>query len=50
MEIYCAKCKAKTETRYLTEVTMKNGKPAGSGICVDCGTKKFRLGKLPAAA
>ena len=48
MEIYCVKCK--TETRYLTEGTMKNGKPAASGICVDCGTKKFRLGKLPAAA
>ncbi len=48
MEIYCVKCKAKTETRELVEVVMKNGKPAGQGVCVDCGTKKFRIGKLPA--
>ena len=31
MEIYCVKCKAKTETRDLAEVTMKNGKPAAQG-------------------
>ena len=46
MEIYCMKCKAKTETRDLAAVTMKNGRPAAQGICVNCGTKKFRIGRL----
>lgn len=48
MEIYCVKCKAKTETHDLAQVTMKNGKPAATGMCTDCGTKKFRIGALPA--
>ena len=50
MEIYCVKCKAKTETRDLAEVTMKNGKPAAQGICSVCGTKKFRIGRLVVGA
>lgn len=48
MKIYCVKCKAKTETRDLAEVTMKNGRAATTGRCVDCDTKKFRIGPLPA--
>ncbi len=27
------------------EVTLKNGRPAMSGICPECGTKVFRIGK-----
>jgi hypothetical protein len=50
MEIYCVKCKAKTETRELVGITMKNGRDAAQGICVDCGTKKFRIGALPPGA
>ncbi len=50
MEIYCVKCKAKTETRELVGITMKNGRDAAQGICVDCGTKKFRIGKIPAGS
>ena len=26
-------------------VTMKNGKPATQGICPECGTKMFKIGK-----
>jgi RNase P subunit RPR2 len=48
MDIYCVKCKAKTDTRNLAEVTMKNGRAAVQGVCVSCGTKKFRSGKIPA--
>ena len=50
MEIYCVKCKAKTATRDLAPTTMRNGKEAMQGICVDCGSKKFRIGKVPAAS
>ena len=48
VEIYCVKCKAKAKTasRDIEAVTMKNGRPAVRSICVDCGTKKFRIGVL----
>ena len=42
--IYCVKCKSKTRSRDTEKVTMKNGRPATRAICVDCGTKKFRIG------
>lgn len=50
VQIYCVKCKDKTESKDITGVTMKNGRPATTGICVVCGTKKFRIGAIPAAA
>ena len=46
-EIYCVKCKAKTASRDIEAVTMKNGRPAARATCVDCGTKEFRIGVLP---
>ena len=45
MEAYCVKCKAKREMKDATETTMKNGKPATTGICTTCGTKMFKIGK-----
>jgi len=27
------------------QITMKNGKPASRGVCPNCGTKVFRIGK-----
>ena len=45
--IYCLKCKAKTASRDIEAVTMKNGLPATRSVCVECGTKKFRIGVLP---
>ena len=47
VEIYCVKCKAKTASRDIEAVTMKNGRPATRAVCVDCGTRKFRIGVLP---
>ena len=47
IEIYCVKCKAKTASKDIEAVTMKNGRPATRSTCVDCGTKKFRIGVLP---
>ena len=47
VEIYCVKCKAKTGSKDIEAITMKNGRPATRSICVDCGTKKFRIGVLP---
>ena len=46
VEIYCFKCKAKTASKDIEAVTMKNGRPAVRAVCVECGTKKFRIGLL----
>ena len=47
VEIYCVKCKAKTASRDIEAVTMKNGRPATRAVCATCWTKKFRIGVLP---
>ena len=44
MEAYCLKCRVKREIKNPAPITMKNGKPATSGICPECGTKIFRIG------
>ena len=49
IQIYCVKCKAKTDSQDVQGVTMKNGRPATQAICTVCGTKKFRIGATPAA-
>ena len=46
-EIYCVKCKAKTASRDIEAVTMKNGHPSTRSTCVECDTRKFRIGVLP---
>ncbi|HEY3285294.1 MAG TPA: DUF5679 domain-containing protein [Armatimonadota bacterium] len=43
-EGYCVKCKSKKTIKDAQKVTMKNGKPATSGVCPDCGTKIYRIG------
>jgi hypothetical protein len=43
-EAYCVKCKAKKVIKGAQQVTLKNGKPATTGACPDCGTKIFRIG------
>jgi hypothetical protein len=45
MEAYCFKCRAKREIKDPKKVTLKNGKPATTGVCSVCGTKVFRIGK-----
>ena len=46
IEIYCVKCKTKTGSKDMEAVTMKNGRPATRSVCVECGTRKFRIGVL----
>ena len=36
--IYCVKCRKKTESQNVEQVTMKNGRPATRADCQDCGT------------
>ena len=43
-QIYCFKCRSKTDTLEAQEVVLKNGRPAVNGRCTVCGTKKFRMG------
>lgn len=46
VQFYCVKCRAKKEiTEGITEVTLKNGKPAMKAVCPTCSTKTFRIGK-----
>jgi DNA-directed RNA polymerase subunit RPC12/RpoP len=44
VEAYCMKCKGKVEMKDAKKITMKNGKPAMSGVCPKCGTKVFKIG------
>ena len=44
MEAFCMKCKGKVVIKYPKAVTLKNNKPAMTGVCPVCGTKVFRLG------
>ena len=47
MQAYCVKCRKKeVEMKDPEEITMKNGRPATRGVCPECGTKMFRIGKL----
>jgi hypothetical protein len=45
-EGYCVKERKKVEIQNPQQVTMKNGRPAIQGVCPDCGTKIFKIGKL----
>ncbi len=40
---YCVKCKAKKDIGEAKEVTMKNGRRALKGKCLDCGTGMYRI-------
>ena len=44
--IYCLKCRARTPSRDIEAVTMKNGRPAIPSTCT-VGARKFRIGALP---
>lgn len=41
IEIYCVKCKARTRSRNITPITLKNGRPATRSTCVERGVMKF---------
>ena len=42
---YCVKCKTSIEIKDPQNVTLKNGKPVVKGVCPNCGTSVFRIGK-----
>jgi RNase P subunit RPR2 len=44
-QAYCVKCKTSVEIKNPQNVTLKNGKAAIKGICPNCGTSVFRIGK-----
>jgi len=44
-QAYCVKCKTSVEIKDPQNVTLKNGKPAIKGVCPNCGTSVFRIGK-----
>jgi TIR domain/Domain of unknown function (DUF5679) len=44
-EGYCVHCRKRTVMVDPKEVKMKNGKPATQGVCPECGTKMFKIGK-----
>jgi hypothetical protein len=45
-EGYCVKCREKVEMKGAEQITMKNGRPAVTGTCPNCGTKIFKIGKM----
>ena len=45
MQAYCMKDKRMVEIKDPRSVTMKNGKPATRGVCPNCGTTVFKIGK-----
>ena len=45
-EIYCVKCKSRTESRDVEAVTMKNGRQVTRATFMACGTKKIRFSNL----
>ena len=50
MKAYCVKCWGKKEMKDPRRITMKNGRRAILGTCHTCGTRLFRIGRVPAAS
>jgi DNA topoisomerase-1 len=48
MEAYCMKCKVKREIKEGKPVFTSTGTPATQGVCPECGTKLFRMGRTDA--
>jgi len=48
MEAYCMKCKSKREMKDPVAAFNANGSPVTIGICPECGTKMYRMGRTPA--
>ncbi len=45
MQAYCLKCRTKREMKNPQQVTLKNGRPATKGVCPQCNTNMYRIGK-----
>lgn len=48
MQAYCVKCRTKREIKDPQPIFNHNGTPATRGVCPECGTTLFRMGKSPA--
>ncbi len=48
MEAYCVKCRTKREIQTPEATFTAKGSPVTTGICPECGTKLYRVGKTPA--
>ena len=48
-QIYCFKCRDKTDTANQQQVVAKNGRPTITGQCTVCQTTKFRFTKVNAS-
>lgn len=46
VKAYCVKERKSVQMKDPKQVTMKNGRPAIQGICPDCGTRLFKIGKM----
>jgi len=44
-QLYCVKCRGRTETTDIQNVVSRNGRPMIRGICVVCGKKKTQFVK-----
>ena len=44
-EAFCLKCRANRSIKNRQRVTLINGRPARIGVCPDCGTRVFQVGK-----
>ena len=42
----CLKCAGPRLMADPRRVTMKNGRPAVTGFCSECGTKQYRIGAV----
>lgn len=42
----CMKCQEQKEMKNAKAGKMKNGRDCVKGVCPDCGTKMFRIGKM----
>jgi len=45
VQAYCVKWRKKVEIKNPERVELKNKRPATKGVCPNCGTKVFRIGK-----
>lgn len=50
MEAYCMKCKTKREIQNPQAAFNAKGSPVTVGVCPECGTKLFRMGRTDAHA
>ncbi len=46
VEGYCMKCKQKRKMKDAKAAKMANGRDCVKGVCPECDTKMFKIGKM----